>query len=468
MERLKVLLIRPNSKADELIPPFGLGYLASAARKNHDIEILDGLKENLSTETLEEYLYAKPKDVIGIQVFTCHIEIVKKYIESIKKILPNAFIIIGGPHPSADPENIFGYFPEINFAFRGEAEIGFTRILDYLADKKETGYKLFELIPGLVWKDDKNKTIVNSQSFIEDLDSLGFPAWDLMPPNNYPLSPHGAFFKNYPIAPVIITRGCPFSCTYCSGPIISGRKIRKRSLHSVLSEIKELYHRYGIREIHIEDDNFTFDRNLVLEFCRGLRENNLNITWTCPNGVRLDTLDEFLVNTMKESGLYSISVGVESGSDKILKDMKKNLTTDKIKEKINLLKKAGLEVSGFFILGYPTETKEDILKTIEFAKSLGLKRAGFSAFKPFPGTEITKLLLGRKEISELEDLNKYVLSQVVYSPPGISKKELKNLRQLALRKFYLRPGIIFKMILEIKNLKHLKLVAKRSFRWFFK
>ena len=135
-----------------------------------------------------------------------------------------------------------------------------------------------------------SRTIVNQQIFVENLDELGMPSWDFIRPDTYPLSPHGGFFKNYPIAPIIISRGCPFSCTYCAGHLVSGKKIRFRSTDNVIEEIKILYHQYGIREIHIEDDNFTFIRNLVMEFCRKLKENNLNISWTCPNGVRLDTL----------------------------------------------------------------------------------------------------------------------------------------------------------------------------------
>ena len=177
--------------------------------------------------------------------------------------------------------------------------------------------------------------MVNPPIFVETLDEFGMPSWDLLRPDTYPLAPHGGFFKNYPIAPIIITRGCPFSCTYCAGHLISGKKIRHRSIDKVIEEIKVLYYQYGIREIHIEDDNFTFYHDLVYEFCRKLKENHLNISWTCPNGIRLDSLTKELLMAMKGAGLYGISVGVESGSDKILKDMRKSLTKEKIREKLN-------------------------------------------------------------------------------------------------------------------------------------
>lgn len=469
MKRLKVLLIKPYSRADELIPPFSLGYLATAIRKNHDVEILDGIKEKLTLEKFEKILKEKQPDIVGIQIFTFHIPLVRQYLDLVKSVLPETKIILGGPHPSSSPLNIFDFFPKADWVFRGEAEIGLANLLDLMAVAKNPPKEKLAAVSGLIWKDE-NKIIVNQQIFIENLDELGMPAWDLLRPDTYPLAPHGGFFKNYPIAPVIITRGCPYSCTYCASHLITGKKIRFRSADNVIEEIKLLYHQYGIREIHIEDDNFTFNRNLVMEFCKKLKENNLNISWTCPNGVRLDTLNEELLLTMKDAGLYSISVGIESGSNRILKDMKKNLTKEKIKEKINLIKKCGLDVSGFFILGYPTETKDDIMATIDFSIKLGLKRAGFSLFKPFPGTEITDNLIEKGEIRKIsdEDWGKFVLADAVYAPFGLTKPQMKSFRRGALLRFYLRPPIIWKFIRDIKNFKHLKIVLARIYSWLFK
>lgn len=469
MKRLKILLFRPYSKADELIPPFGLGYLATALRKNHNVQILDGIKENMIPENFKEFLRENKFDVIGIQLFTFHINAVKEYIRVIKKVIPETKIILGGPHPSCDPNNIFYYFPDANFAFRGEAEIGLAKLVDLLSENENIKEQDLKEIPGLIFRDKENKTIVNNQIFMEDLDALGYPSWDLLKPDTYPLAPHGAFFKNYPIAPIIITRGCPFNCTFCAGRLVSGRKIRRRSVGSVIQEIKELYHKYGIREIHIEDDNFTFYRDLVMEFCEELKKNNLNISWVCPNGVRLDTLDKELLLKMKGTGLYSLSVGVESGSDRVLAHMQKSLNTEKIKEKVALIRENGLEVIGFFVIGYPTETRNDILDTIKFAKKLDLKRANFTIFKPFPGTPMTDKLIADNELPEIqENWEKYILADAVYAPNGFTTKELKNLRRRAFLSFYLRPKILFKMMREIKNFKHFKIVMKRILRWIFK
>lgn len=463
MGRLNVLLIRPYSEAEELTPPFGLGYLAAAVRKNHNVEILDCLKDNVTLERFEGYLSKDHYDVIGIQVFTCNIDIVKKYTEAIRENHPKSYIVIGGPHPSSSPEDIFDIFPLIDFGFKGEAEIGLPKLLDYLADGKSQSedIPLLEKVPGFIWRNN-GKVIANSQLFVEDLDSLGYPAWDLINPSSYPPQPHGSFLKNYPIAPIIVTRGCPYHCTYCCIHLISGRKIRKRSINNVIDEIKLLYYDYRVREIHIEDDNFTFYPDLVKEFCSKLIEANLNISWTCPNGVRLDTLSKELLELMKKAGLYGLSVGIESGSDKILKDMRKQLTKEKIKEKIKLIKDIGLKCKGFFILGYPTETKEDILNTLAFSRELPLTQAAFNIFQPFPGTEITNFLISQNRIN-LKEVNfaNFILRQATYAPFGISPKELRNLRRRGLFRFYVRPKILFGVLRDIKSFAYFKTVMKR-------
>lgn len=468
MRKLKILLMRPDSHPDELIPPIGLGYLVTALRKRNRVEVLDGIKEKLTLEKFAEILKNKKYDVIGISIFTFHVMRVREYINLIRKISPDAKIILGGPHPSCAFANIFQFFPEIDWAFRGEAEVGFARLMDLLSKNKNISSEDLATVPGLIWRID-GRTVANERIFVDDLDQFGTPSWDVLRPDTYPLAPHGGFFKNFPIAPIIITRGCPFSCTYCAGHLISGKKIRFRSVEGVIEEITMLYHQYGIREIHIEDDNFTFNRQFVVDFCRKLKENNLDISWTCPNGVRLDTLDEELLLIMKDAGLYSISVGVESGSERILKDMKKSLTKKVIKEKIALIKKCGLEVSGFFIIGYPTETINDIMETINFSLELDLKRAGFSLFKPFPGTEITRRLIESGELKEMsdEDWARFVLADAVYAPKGFTREQMKELRKKALKRFYFRPKIMFKFISEIRNFSHLKVVIKRIYSWLF-
>ena len=166
---------------------------------------------------------------------------------------------------------------------------------------------------------------------------------------------------------------------------------------------------------------------------------------------------------MKQAGVQDFNVGIESGSDKILNDMKKSLTTKMVKEKTNLIKKMGLEANGFFIIGYPTETKEDILKTIKLAKEVPIKRAQFSLFKAYPGTDITNQLLQEKKIDKL-NYDSFMYYKVDYVPAGLTEKELKNLQRKAFLEFYFRPTILLSLIREINSFEHFKFILQRM--WY--
>ncbi len=458
---MKILLLKMKSEADEIIPPIGLGYLAARVRKSHDVEILDCLKDNIEVPALMEIIRQKKYGMVGMLFFTMNYKEVLRAAKAIKQFDRRTRIVVGGPHPSARPEETLREIPEIDFLFAGEAETGFPMLVELL--EKKQGEKKLGSIPNLVWRK-KNKVMLNKKETVCELDKLGFPAWDLLMPEKYPQAPYGSFCRQFPAAPIIITRGCPYNCTFCGGHIISGKKLRARSVNHVIEEIRLLVKNHGIREIHIVDDNFTFNREYVEEFCNKLIGENLSITFTCPNGMRLDTLDREILLLMKKAGLYSVSIGIESGSDRILKMVKKSLNTAMIREKVEMIDNVGLNTIGFVMLGFPTETREEIEKTIEFVCSLPLKRIALSCLQPLPGTEIYFDLMKKKEISETE-WNKFFLINPTYAPSGISITELKKLRRRGLRKFYLRPKIIFSMLSEIKSPEHLYFVAKRAMRW---
>ena len=248
-----------------------------------------------------------------------------------------------------------------------------------------------------MWRDESGNIVVNKQQHIENLDSLEMPAWNLMGLNSYPKIPPTLLFKKQPFAPISVTRGCPFSCTFCAAHI-HGRKIRSRSIDNVLMEIDLLYRDYGIREFYIVDDNFTADKAMVKKFCSEIINRKYDIAFCNPNGVRLDTLDMEMLTLMKKAGWYYLSVGIESGSQPVLDHMKKRINITLVREKVSIIRKAGLEVYGFFIVGYPTETLEDIKKTVNLALELDLIGANFSCFHPLPGTAIFEMLVQNGKI----------------------------------------------------------------------
>lgn len=457
---MRVLLVKPYNLSDHIQPSLGLGCLAQAIRDKSEVRILDCIKENVNLNRFSSVIREYRPDVVGFQCYTFDLSFIKNASRIAKDLDSSIITITGGPHPSALPNETLGYFGEnMDFAFRGECERSLPILLDYLDGKSVD----FSSIPGLIWRD--NDAIrANECYFEEDLDNIAFPAWDLIHPENYPESQHGAFYRKFPIAPIMITRGCPYQCTFCAGKLVSGTRFRKRSIRNVLSEINLLYNDYGIREFDITDDNFTLDLNYAKSLLKELIALNLDISMATPNGVRLDALDEELLVLMKKSGFYLISLGIESGSNRILKLMKKNFTVEKIKEKVRFIRQYGFDIAGFFILGFPGETKEDILNTIKLSLELDLIRANYFTYLPFPGTESYNKLKESGELKQV-DWNRFYFMNAAYTPPGMNRKQLKQMQRIAFYKFFLRPHILWKNIAAIRSLKHFKFLLKRFYHW---
>ena len=454
---MKIILTKIYNLSDHIQPPLGLGYLANSVRPKHDVVILDSIKENIKRDDFFSYLKDTSPDMVGFQVYTYDIPLLKEYLKIAKKA--NKITIVGGPHPSAAPHETMTLFQEdLDFGFAGEAEIGFPLLLERL----ESSNQGFSDIPGLIWKEGSN-IIINSPSYNQNIDQFSV-AWDLIRPDEYPEAQHGAFFEKFPIAPIIATRGCPFLCTFCAAHFVVGRKVRKRSIENIFEEINFLYEKYHIREFHLVDDNFTLNKIFVKNFCKKLLESNLDISWATPNGVRLDTLDKECLEIMKESGLYLISVGIESGSDRVLKMKKKELTVKKILNGVNVIKKSGIDIAGFFMFGYPGETIEEMKKTIELSLKLPLIRANYFTFLPLPGTEIFNDMKKNNELDKV-DWGHFYFMNAVYSSNGITRKHLKKIQRQAFLKFYSRPGIIWKNLIKIKNYRHFKFLLKRFYHW---
>lgn len=401
--------------------------------------------------------------VVGFQLFSYDFDFVSRGVQLIKKQLPRTTVILGGPHVSATGVLTLEEIPGADYALAGEGEAGMPLLMKRVLRQEAVPW---EDIPGLIYRENETPRM-NPRAMVADLDALDFPAWDLMDPGTYPDSPQGGFYMQFPIAPISTTRGCPYLCTFCGSAVNMGRKLRFRSMPMVLEEMALLHDQYNVREFHIIDDMFNFHKERVKAFCDGIRERRWNINFTFPNGLRLNNMDLEMLTMMKEAGAYSFNVGIESGSQRILDKMKKNLKLELIEEKVNLIREAGLEPCGFFIIGFPGETEEDVKATIRFAQKLKLKRAHFSNFLPLPGTEATHELIQNQEI-ERPQWSSLFYSKVPYAPKGISKKRLKKLQRRAYLAFYLRPSILLKMLTEIKSFNHFKLTLKRGWDYLFK
>jgi radical SAM superfamily enzyme YgiQ (UPF0313 family) len=349
-------------------------------------------------------------------------------------------------------------FPEADLALTGEGETALPRLLAVLDGPRRPEPAGLETLSGVLRRGAAGPV---EPALEVELDALPLPAWDLMPPAAYPEAPQGTFFRRRPIAPMLFTRGCPYSCAFCAGPEISGRRLRRRSLDSIFAELELLRTEYGVRELHILDDNFTLDRTLTAGFCERLLSKGIDLTWGCPNGVRLDSLDAATLRLMKRAGCYYVSVGIESGSERVLRAMGKGLTLETVRAQVSLARSVGLEVNGFFILGYPGETEEEIRATIRFSLELELHRAMFFSFLPLPGTPAWRELEAAGELGD-PDWGGYFQANAPYAPRGMTRTQLKRLSREAYRSFYLRPGPVLRLLASLRSPGQVRYILRRA------
>lgn len=465
-----ILLATPqkSNKAIQICPPIGLGFLLTYLKKmGHTGHLLDCELKRISPSAFCRSVDLKRYKAIGFNLYTLDMEKVKEYLRVIKKHNKNIITIVGGPQASADPINTLEYLQYADFAVYGEGESSLAEFLNALHNKALNDPTVMKKIPNLIWKYN-NKYQINPQQFEGNLDEIGHPDWEEINPRNYDTAVHGFFAKKLPICPIIVTRGCPYNCTFCGGRKITGYKIRTRNPIKVIEEIKLLKYKYGIQEFQIEDDNFTANKKIAMHFCKTLINEKLDMSWNCPNGVRLDTLDDELLDTMQRSGCYEIAVGIESGNQGILNDMNKGTTIELIRKKVNLINKYNINVIGFIMVGYPSETAETIEESRKLALELPLLRVSLTRFIPLPGTPVTEELIKKKKINK-EDLNFSKLSYMSFSyiPGGLTNRRLKWLFFKFFVTFYFRPHIIIKNLKGIHSFKQFMLIFKKVLNLVF-
>jgi anaerobic magnesium-protoporphyrin IX monomethyl ester cyclase len=447
--------------SDHIQPPIGLAYLAGAVQHEHSAAILDMLKTRMTDDEFRGFVKSGQFEVVGFQCYTQELQSVAKLTALVKSVSKGIVTVAGGPHPTLlAKETMEALSSSLDYVLRGEGDLTFPQFLSCLENKLDK----IEQVPGLVWRQ-ADKVIENAPpEFVKDLNALPLPAWELIQPQTYPPAQHGAFFKKFPIAPIVTTRGCPYACKFCSAPILSGRQVRFHDPERISNEIRLLHSQYGIREIHIIDDNFTINRSHAVAVLKKIIEAKLDISIAFPNGIRVETVDEELLDLMKRAGAYLISLGIESGSDRILQLMNKKLKVAATEEKVKMIHRAGLDIAGFFVIGFPGDTKEDIEKTIRFSLKLPLIRANYFDFLPLPGTPIYYELQEKGELARI-DWNQFHFMTAPYAPAGMTREELRGFQRKAFIRFYLRPKILIRNIFQIRSFLHFKYLLRRFYHW---
>lgn len=452
------------------VPPIGVCYLAAVLEEGgYPVTVVDGLGEAINQTyrhgifglrglRLEEIIERIPPetDLIAVSnLFGCTYPPTGDLIAMIKEKYPSVPVVFGGVTPSALPEHTLKNF-EADYIGMGEGEM----IILEMVKKLEAGEKPTS-VRGLAYRNGDRVTVNEPHSLIEDLDSLPFPRYDKIPMENYIQARefHGA--SRGRTAPIIGTRGCPHKCTYCTAPGHWLPRWRTRSPENVLDEIESLQDQYDVDDIHFEDLTVASDRKWMTRFCEGIEERGLKFTWQIPNGTRSEQLSLELLRLMRQSGCTNVTYAPESGSQRVLKLVDKELDLSVIEQAAMWSNELGISTCGFFLMGVPGETydeaKESARYMIKLAR-MGLDEIAISSFVPLPGCRLFHELLaaGRIELTDefFRDLATDDLFKAVSWSDHITDRQLTRLRLIAYFLFFLTSYIYHprKFVQTVRNM----------------
>jgi len=449
MKNNKITLINPPWNTKYPQPPLGLASLAAVLERDHyKVEILDSNALKLSVN--EIITKTSNSEIIALTAMTPTINIVMDIAKRIKEVNSDSKIIVGGPHATILPTDVLNKCSDIDVIVSGEGE----NTLLELVTKIENGEDI-NTVQGIAYRDNGKIKQTPPRTLIEDLDSLPFLAYHLLPFDKYRLHPpHG---KRSPFMAMLTSRGCPYDCTFCSKSVF-GSTCRYQSPKRIVNEIEYLYERFNVKEIAFYDDIFTLNKKRVYEFLNELKKRNLDIAWTCE--ARVNLVNRELLCEMQKSGCYMVSFGIESGNQQILDSLSKNITIQQIRDAVGATHNAGIEGVGYFMIGSPGETPDTIRDTIDFAKSLPLDYVQFSIATPFPGTKFFDYFLKlHKKSPNWDDFvyaNLESGNRPVFETESLSKNDLMHLNSQAYKEFYLRFSYLTQRLRGIHSINDLK------------
>lgn len=460
----KVLLINPPVYFDEqyvrgaknvgeILPSLGLAYIAAYLENSgHQVRIIDGMAEKKTVGEIASE--AKSFDMVGITSITHFVPRAHETAAAIKQVDNDIPIIMGGPHPTVLPFEVLED-KNVDYIVKGEGELTTLELVDAIAGKRDVGKVL-----GVAFRKSGKAVFNGDRPMIRNIDELPMPARHLLPMELYFSSE--ARSKDKRAFSMITSRGCTGNCSFCSNKEMFRRVFRAHSPERVVDEMEVLVDKYKAKEIDLWDDNFMLVKDRAMKVCDLMKERGIDVDWVAQG--RVDAADYELLKKMKDSGCFFVGYGVESGSERILKDVGKNETKDQIRRAFELSKKVGMITRGYFMLGFVGETLDEMDQTIEFAKELDPDIATFTLLTPLPGTidferaqkegEFDKDYYKKGIIPEFNFLDK-----PVYVPKGITAEQLMQVHRSAYRRFYLRPGYVLNQIKGVRSLQDIVRLA---------
>lgn len=434
-------------------PPIGILHLASICREyGYPVRLIDAHAEGLRVEQIVEI--AKDFDVVCLTAMTIMIDASAEIAMAIKDVRPDIITMIGGVHVTAEPIKTLQEYPQFDYGVVGEGEVV---LLDFL----QTGDK--SQVRSLVWRMGGVITVNPRRDFYKDLDDFPFPAFDLVGDklfSHYRLSVFGT--KHFRSIGLVTSRGCSGLCTFCDLGVV-GRGYRIMTAPYLISHLKELSDKYHVNDLLFYDDMFTGNKKRLLDFCEAMIESGTPFTWSCCSRVDFVSYLDVL-ETMKKAGCHTIEFGVESGCQRILDSMRKNVTKDKIAHVIDMATKAGITTKANFILGHLGETHDSIMETIEFARSLNVTYVQHTHLVPLPGSETYEMAdkYGTWDPS-WKKMNTLLIN---FIPKGFTRQDLVYYSKLFWRSFYLQPKVIWRELCRIKTKEDVKRLSLAIISFF--
>ncbi len=422
-------------------PPLGLLYVATYLKEKtkHGVTVIDGQVYKQTIQSCAADIVAQKPDVVGISAWTDWWYSSYELSKEIKKALPDVHISIGGPHTTIFPAETLS-MPEVDSVVVGDGEVPFAALCNMLGDDA-----VCNDMPGLHFAEFGYRSGKDSIHIQKDLDALAIPDRTLLDHTVYT----SLLAKNTFCTTIITSRGCPNKCVFCR---LNFQQTVSRSAENILIELEAIC-ALGIEEIEFYDDTFTRSKQRVKDLCHGIIERNLKISWAIRD--RVKNADPELLELMKRAGCTRIHYGVESGSEKILKSINKNITVDEVKRAIAMAKKYKYELLTFFMIGNLDETIEDVQMTFDLAKELNTDYALVSIAIPYPGTVFYQVSLDEK-IIPYDTWKEFALNPVPNYKPHLYEKhmslaEMSDLRDQFVKTTYMRPSYILKQILKVKS-----------------
>ncbi len=367
-----------------------------------------------------------------------------EFLKKVKEILPGIITIAKGScfyafSLSELRNSIYGY---LDIAIYGEAEF----IINDIIRSLNEGAPL-EDVRGLILNLGTDKVVrTAAPDFREDLDVLPFPKRSLIKNELYKNPVTGK-----PMATIIVSRGCPAQCIFCLTPLISGRKLRKRPVDNVIDELKDCVNNYGIRDFFFRADTFTMDKGYVKRLCEGIKTDRLDIAWVANS--RTDTIDEELLEMMKDAGCWLMAFGIESGNDEIQRKIKKGATSEEARRAIALCRKAGIKTLGFFMIGFPWETEDALSDTYNLMRELDCDFIEVHIAMPFEGTELNTICKELGLIKELPIGYNYFSNPYIGGTLYLTREQLVEFRKKMIRSHYLRLSYIYRTLRNCRSIK---------------